>query len=103
MSTMSQFAEFVRKAKAIKEGDGTLLDNSMVVYGSSLSDGNNHVHENLPLVILGKGGGTLKTGRHVTYPDTPMTNLWLALLDRMGVHTDKLGDSTGEATHLSDI
>jgi Protein of unknown function (DUF1552) len=100
---VTQFAEFVRKAKAIKEGNGTLLDNSMVVYGSSLSDGNNHVHENLPLIMLGKGGGTLKTGRHIVYPDQPMTNLWLALLDRMGVPTDKLGDSTGEATHLSAI
>jgi hypothetical protein len=100
---ITQFADFVKKAKAINEGEGSLLDNSMVVYGSSLSDGNNHVHENLPVIIMGKGGGTLKPGRHIVYPETPMTNLYLSMLDKMGIHTDKLGDSTGEATHLSDI
>ena len=99
----TQFADFVAKAKAIKEGDGTLLDNSMIVYGSSISDGNNHVHENLPVVVVGKGGGSLNTGRHIVYPETPMTNLYLAMLDKMGVHTDKLGDSTGVASHLSDL
>jgi hypothetical protein len=100
---LEQFADFVRKAKAIPEGDGTLLDHSMLVYGSSLSDGNNHIHENLPVVVVGRGDGTLKPGRHLSYPETPMTNLYLALLEKMGVHTEKLGDSTGQAAHLADV
>jgi Protein of unknown function (DUF1552) len=100
---LEQFADFVRKAKAIPEGDGTLLDHCMLVYGSSISDGNNHIHENLPVVMVGRGDGTLKPGRHLSYPETPMTNLFLALLDKMGVHTEKLGDSTGQAAHLADV
>jgi len=100
---MEQFADFVRKAKAIPEGDGTLLDHSMLVYGSSISDGNNHIHENLPVVLAGRGDGTLKPGRHVVYPETPMTNLYLTMLEKMGAHTEKLGDSTGQATHLTDV
>jgi hypothetical protein len=100
---IDQFADFLRKAKAIPEGDGTLLDHSMVVYGSSISEGNGHVHTNLPILLAGRGGGSLKPGRHVVYPETPMTNLYLSMLDKMGVHTDRLGDSTGETTHLADV
>jgi hypothetical protein len=100
---LEQFADFVRKAKAIPEGDGSLLDHCMLVYGSSISDGNNHVHEDLPVLLVGRGGGSLKPGRHIVYPETPMTNLYLALLDKMGVHTEKLGDSTGYAEHLTDV
>jgi hypothetical protein len=100
---IDQFADFLRKAKAIPEGDGTLLDHSMVVYGSSISEGNGHVHTNLPILLAGRGDGSLKPGRHVVYPETPMTNLYLSMLDKMGVHTDKLGDSTGETTHLADV
>jgi len=100
---MQQFADFVRKAKAIPEGDGTLLDHCMLVYGSSISDGNNHIHENLPVVLVGRGDGALKPGRHVIYPETPMTNLYLALLEKMGVHTETLGDSTGVAGHLTEV
>jgi hypothetical protein len=100
---LDQFVDFVRKAKAIPEGDGTLLDHCMLVYGSSISDGNNHVHENLPIVMVGRGDGSLKPGRHIVYPETPMTNLYLSMLDKMGVPTDKLGDSTGRITHLTDI
>ena len=62
------FADFVRKAKAIREGDGALLDHSMFLYGSSISDGDNHVHENLPVVMAGRGDGTLKPGRHMSTP-----------------------------------
>jgi len=100
---MAQFAHFLQKAKAIPDGDGSLLDHSMVVYGSSISEGNGHIHTNLPIVLAGHGDGTLKPGRHVVYPETPMTNLYLSMLDKMGVHTEKLGDSTGEATHLTDL
>ena len=100
---MEQFAYFVNRLKSIQDGDGTLLDHSMIVYGSSLSDGNVHSHRNLPTVVLGRGNGQLATGRHVVYPDTPMTNLYLTLLDRMGVPAEKLGDSNGKVEHLSDV
>jgi len=86
------------------EGDSTLLDHSMVVYGSGLSDGNRHTHEDLPVVIVGSGGGALKTGRHIVYPqDTPMTNMFLTVLDRVGVRPEAIGDSTGRIEHLTDV
>lgn len=91
-----QFAGFIEKMKATKEGDGTLLDNSMIVYGAGLSDGNAHLHEDLPTLIAGRGGNYIKTGRRmVVRRETPMCNLFLTMMDRMGVHMDKFGDSTG--------
>jgi hypothetical protein len=96
-----QFGYFLDKLKSIKEGDGTLLDNSMIVYGSGISDGNAHNHNDLPVLLAGRGAGTLKTGRHVRYAqDTPMTNLYLSMLERMGVEADRLGDSTGKLPKL---
>jgi len=100
---MEQFAHLIKSLKSTKDGDGTLLDHSMVVYGSAMSDPNRHVHEDLPCVLLGRGDGALKPGRHVVYPETPQTNLWLALLERMGVQAEKLGDSTGKVDHLTDL
>ena len=101
---MEQFAYLAGRMKSIKEGDGTLLDHSMVVYGGSISEPNGHNHTNLPCVMLGRGDGSIKPGRHIVYPtDTPQTNLWLTLLDRMGVQAEKLGDSTGRVAHLSDV
>ncbi len=98
---VTQFARFLEKLKSIPEGDGTLLDHCMIVYGSGLSDGNRHNHDNLPVILAGKGGGTIDSGRHVRFPDeTPLCNLWLSLLDRMGVHAEALGDSTGRADDL---
>jgi Protein of unknown function (DUF1552) len=95
------FAGFVQKLKNTPDGDGTLLDHSMVMYGSGLSDGNRHTHEDLPVVIAGRGGN-FRTGQHIAYPkDTPMTNLFLSLLDRMGVPADKIGDSTGRIEQLT--
>lgn len=92
---MELFAGFVAKMKATPDGDGSLLDHSVIVYGSGLADGNRHTHEDLPVVIVGNGGG-LRLGTHVVYPkDTPMTNLYLTLLDKVGVRTESLGDSTG--------
>jgi hypothetical protein len=89
---MQQFAYFIGKLKSTPDGDGTLLDHSQIVYGSGLSDGNRHAHNNLPILLAGKSGG-----RHITYPaETPLNNLHLALLDRMGVQIDSLGDSNGE-------
>jgi hypothetical protein len=92
---MELFAGFVAKMKATPDGDGTLLDHAVIVYGSGLADGNRHTHEDLPVVIVGNGAG-LQPGAHVVYPkDTPMTNLYLTLLDKVGVRTESLGDSTG--------
>ena len=72
---VQQFAYLVSKLKAIPEGSGTLLDNCMVAYGSGNSDGNRHSHDNVPLLLAGKGGGTIKTGRHARYPrETPLNN-----------------------------
>jgi hypothetical protein len=91
-----QFASWVEKLKSIKEGDSTLLDNSMIVYGAGLSDGNRHLHEDLPTLMVGRGGNSFKPGRHIVYrKETPMCNLFLTMMDRMGVHTEHFGDSTG--------
>lgn len=96
-----QFAGFIEKMKATKEGDGTLLDNSMIVYGAGLSDGNAHLHEDLPTIIAGRGGNYIKTGRRmIVRRETPMCNLFLTMMDRMGVHTEKFGDSTGRLQGL---
>jgi hypothetical protein len=96
-----QFASFIEKMKATKEADGTLLDNSMIVYGAGLSDGNAHLHEDLPTLIAGRGGNYIKTGRRmVVRRETPMCNLFLTMMDRMGVHTEKFGDSTGRLQGL---
>ena len=74
----------------------------MVVYGSCIGDGNRHNHNDLPVVLLGRGGGSIKTGRHVKYDkDVPLANLWMSLLDRMGAKDiEKLGDSTGRLSEL---
>jgi hypothetical protein len=87
-----QLAYFLARLKSTPDGDGSLLDHSLIVYGSGLSDGNRHVHDNLPVLVAGKSGG-----QHVAYPaETPMNNLHLSLLDRMGVPIDSLGDSSGK-------
>ena len=96
-----QFAALIEKFKSTPDGDGTLLDHSMLAYGSGLSDGNAHDHANLPAVIAGRACGRLKTGRYLSYPkETPMANLYVAMLDRLGVPVDKLGDSNGELGYL---
>lgn len=98
------FAYFLEKLKTTKDGDGTLLDHSMVVYVSGLSDGNHHDHEDLPVLVAGRGDGSLKPGRHIVYRrGTPMTNLYMTLLDRMGVQSEKIGDSTGRLENLTGI
>lgn len=93
---VSQLAYLTGKLKAVKEGDGTLLDHCMIAFGSAIADPNRHAHHDLPLLLVGRGGGTIKTGRHVRYKDdTPLNNLWLAMLDRFGAPAKQLGDSTG--------
>ena len=99
---MEQFAYLVQKMKSVKEGAGTLLDNSMVVFGAGISDGNRHNHNNLPILLAGRGGGTIAQGRHVRFEkDTPLCNLYLSMLDRMGVKQDRFGDSTGLLSGLT--
>jgi hypothetical protein len=101
---ISQLAYFLSKLKSIPEGESSLLDNCMIVYGGGIGDGNRHNHDELPILVAGKGGGTLKTGRHLCYPkdkDMPLTNLYVSLLDRMDVHVPSFGDSTGQLPDLS--
>jgi hypothetical protein len=99
---MLQLARFLVKLDSIKEGQGTILDNSMIVFGCGISDGNRHNHDDLPVWLAGRGGGIIKSGRHIVYPNnTPMANLFLSLLDRMGVPADHVGDSTGRLPNLT--
>jgi hypothetical protein len=101
---IKQFTYLLDKLKATPDGDGTLLDHSMIVYGSALADGNAHQHNNLPTVLAGRGNGTLRPGRHIRFADeTPMTNLYLSMLDRMGVQVEQLGDSNGRLEGLSEL
>src|SRR5580658_3955669 len=97
-----QFAAWIAKMRSIREGDGSLLDNCMIVYGAGLSDGNRHLHEDLPTLIAGRGGSHFKSGRRIVYrKETPMCNLFLAMMDRMGVPTEHFGDSTGALDGLN--
>jgi hypothetical protein len=97
-----QFAQWITRLKAIKEGDATLLDNSMIVYGAGLSDGNRHTHEDLPTLVAGRGGKAFKTGQRIVYRrETPMANLFLTMMDRMGVRVEHFGDATGRLDGLS--
>jgi len=99
---MTQLAYLTGKLKSVPEGEGTLLDNCMIAYGSAIADPNRHNHHDLPVVLVGQGGGTIKTGWYVRYPnETPLNNLWLAMLERFGVSAEKLGDSTGVLQGLS--
>jgi hypothetical protein len=91
----------VEKLKSIKEGDSNLLDNSMIVYGAGLSDGNRHTHEDLPTIIAGTGGGYIKAGRRiVARRETPMSNLFLTMMDRMGARVEHFGDASGRLRGL---
>ena len=90
------FAEFVEKLQATPDGDGSLLDHSLILYGSGMGDGNLHRHDELPLLTVGRLGGKIRTGQHLVYPrHTPMTNLLLTVLDKVDAEVDSLGDSTG--------
>jgi hypothetical protein len=96
---IQKLAYFLERLNATPDGDGTLLDHSLVLYGSALSDGNEHNHEPLPLLLAGGASGTLAGGRHIQVaPHTTMSNLLLAVLDKFGVQKDKFGDSTGVLT-----
>ena len=99
---VGEIAYFIDRVSKAQEGDGSLLDNSMIVYGSGMADGNAHAHADIPTLLFGKGGGTVDPGRHVVCPpNTPICNLWLSLMDRMGVEQERFGDSTGRLTGLT--
>ena len=97
---VEQFAYLLGKLKGVREGNGSLLDNVMIVYGSGICDGDRHNHDDLPILLAGRGNGTLKPGRHLKVEPQPLNNLYLSMLDRMGVKLDRLGDSTGRLTKL---
>lgn len=97
----TQLAYLLQRLKAIPDGESTLLDNSMVLYGSGLGDGNRHNHDDLPVLLAGRAGGMIDPGRHLRVPvETPMCNLLLSMLDRVGVEADEIGDSTGRLAGL---
>jgi hypothetical protein len=96
------FAYLLKRLGETKDGDGTLLDHSMLLYGSSIRDGNVHDHHDLPLVLAGGKSAGIKGGRHIRYkPETPMNNLLLTLLDKLGIPSGALGDSTGRVDRLT--
>lgn len=99
---VEQLAYFLGRLSEVEEGDGTLLDHSMILYGSGIGDGNRHNHNELPLVLAGGGCDTIKTGRHVRYEEnTPLNNLFLSMLERMDTPIEELGDSTGRLDQLN--
>ncbi len=98
---VERLAHFLTRLKETPEGDSNLLANSMVLYGSAISDGNRHSHDDLPIVLAGGGGGTITGGRYLKLPgETPLNNLFLSMSDRMGAPLETLGDSTGRVTEI---
>lgn len=101
---MEQFAYFLERMKNTEDGDGSLLDHSLIVYGSGISDGNSHSHSDLPVLIAGRASGNVTPGRHIRYEkNTPMTNLFLNTLEYVGCPTENLGDSDGKLNYLSSL
>lgn len=98
----TQFAYLLGKLAAVTEGEGRLLDNCLLAYGSGNSDGDRHNHDDLPILLAGRGGGTVRSGRHLKFAgETPVTNLWLTMLGRAGVEVEAIGDSTGPIADLA--
>jgi hypothetical protein len=104
---VSLLAGFLEKLRSTPDGDGTLLDHSMILYGAGMADSDGHVHHDIPIVVAGGGSGQLKGGRHLRLgseaKETPLTNLHLTLLDKMGIPAEKLGDSTGKVELISEM
>ena len=98
------FADYLEKLRQTPDGDGSLLDHVILLYGGGISNSDRHSHGPLPTLVLGGGGGTIKGGRHLVYPDdTPLSNLHVTLLNRIGVRAERLGDSTGQFKELSEL
>jgi len=99
---VEQLAYLLDRFSEIQEPTGSLLDNSMLMYGSGISDGDRHNHDDLPIVLFGKGAGTIAPARHIRYENgTPLANLYVSLLDRMGANVDAFSDSTEALSRLS--
>ncbi|MGH9674424.1 MAG: DUF1552 domain-containing protein, partial [Bryobacteraceae bacterium] len=93
---IDQYAYLLRRLSEVREGERSLLDNSMILFGSGLRDGDRHDPHNLPLVLGGRAGGRIETGRHLAYTaDTPLSNLYVSMLDAFGTPVDRFADSTG--------
>ncbi|HTI70178.1 MAG TPA: hypothetical protein VMF06_09435, partial [Candidatus Limnocylindria bacterium] len=100
---LAQYGYLLEKLRSMPEGDSNVLANSMILFGAGMRDGNKHDPHNLPLVLAGRGGGTLATGRHLVYErNSPMANLHRSILNRMGVPQDKFADATEDLPGLSD-
>ena len=98
------FTAYLEKLRSTPDGDGSLLDHTIILYGAGLSNSDRHTHSPLPTLVVGGGAGTIKGGRHLVYRDgTPLTNLHVTLLDKMGVPAEKLGDSTAQFKELSEL
>jgi hypothetical protein len=98
------FTEYLEKLRSTPDGDGSLLDHVILLFGSGISNSDRHTHGPLPTFLVGGGGGTLKGGRHLVYPEhTPLTNLHLTLLNKLGVPAERLGDSSGQFRELSEL
>ena len=101
---MQLFDEYLEKLRNTPDGEGSLLDHMMILYGSAISNSDRHSHGPLPSLVVGGGGGTIKGGQHLVYPEhTPLTNLQLTMLNCLGIRTEKLGDSTGQFKELSNL
>jgi hypothetical protein len=98
---IQQLAYFLGKLQSAADGDGSLLDHITVIYGSGISNGFEHTHTDLPVLIAGGGNGEIHGGRHLRCPATPLANLHLTILDKLGVPLDALGDSNGELPFLA--
>jgi hypothetical protein len=95
---VEQYGYLLRKLRDMKEGDQSVLDHSMILFGAGLRDGNKHDPHNLPLVLAGRAGGRIAAGQHLSYsPDTPLANLWMSMLDAFGAPVERFADSTGPA------
>ena len=98
------FTDYLEKLRNTPDGDGSLLDHIIILYGAGISNSDRHTHGPLPVLVLGGGAGSIKGGRHLVYPEhTPLTNLQLTLLAKLGVAAEKLGDSTGQFRELSEL
>ncbi|MEO6738902.1 MAG: DUF1552 domain-containing protein [Chthoniobacteraceae bacterium] len=100
---VEQYAYFIERLRGIREGSGTLLDQCMIVFGAGMRDGNAHSPKNLPIILAGRGGGTIATGRHVVHENgTPLANLWHSMLQRVGAPVPRFADSAGELKGIND-
>ncbi len=98
---VSLFGYYLEKLSAVEDGDGSLLDHMLILYGSCMCDGQIHSHSKLPTLVAGGGGGRVRGGRHIVCAeDTPLTNLQLSLLEKVDVELDRFGDSTGRVADL---